>query len=767
MSSNLFSDSGSPADPPYLAGLNPEQRAAVEALEGPVLMLAGAGTGKTRALTTRLAHLLITGTAVPAQILAVTFTNKAALEMRTRVATLLKRPSVDGWFLGTFHALAARILRREAERVGLTRNFTILDSDDQLRLLKQILAVEAIDDKAWPAKVLLAMIERWKDRGLTPERVPASDGADFANGRAVQLYQAYQTRLRELNVCDFGDLLLHNVTLFQTYPEVLERYHQQFRYILVDEYQDTNVCQYLWLRLLASKSHNLCCVGDDDQSIYGWRGAEVGNILRFEQDFPEAKVIRLERNYRSTPRILAAASGLISHNENRLGKTLWSAADEAGALGEKLRLRGLWDGEAEARFVGEEIEAHQRAGHPLSECAILVRTGAQTREFEERFITLGLPYRVIGGARFYERREIRDALAYFKMVQSTAHDLAFERIFNLPKRGLGDATLKAAHALRREKQISLFDAARFLVESQQLRPQARKALRELTEKIQRWRELAADLSHRDLCEMVLEDSGYIDMWRNDKTIEAPGRLENLQELIEALSEFDTLEGFLEHVALVMENLEDSSGDQALLMTLHAAKGLEFDRVFLPGWEEGLFPNQRALDQQGNRGLEEERRLAYVGLTRARKQVIVSFAANRRLHGSWNAAIPSRFVEELPEDHLEQESDQGLYGAAQNAWGGSSFGQFDAWGQSRATPGMRRAQQQPRAAKPFFEQPAKLIDAQLTDEAGYAVGARVFHQKFGYGAVTSVAGERLSVAFDHAGEKKVMASYLTPADQAGA
>ncbi|MGO1118765.1 ATP-dependent helicase [Rhodovibrionaceae bacterium A322] len=763
MSSDLFSDSPSPVEPPYLTGLNPEQRAAVEALNGPVLMLAGAGTGKTRALTTRLAHLLVTGTAVPAQILAVTFTNKAAAEMRERVAALLNRPSVDGWFLGTFHSLAARILRREADRVGLTSNFTILDPDDQLRLLKQILSAAAIDDKAWPAKVLLAMIDRWKDRGLTPDKVPASDGADFANGQALKLYQAYQARLRELNVCDFGDLLLHNLTIFQSHPEVLAQYQHQFRYILVDEYQDTNVCQYLWLRLLASQHHNLCCVGDDDQSIYGWRGAEVGNILRFETDFPEAKVIKLERNYRSTPRILAAASALISHNENRLGKTLWSEAEE---LGEKVRLRGLWDGEAEARFVGDEIESLQRKGHDLSEIAILLRTGAQTREFEERFITLGLAYKVVGGARFYERREIRDALAYLRVVLSSAHDLAFERIFNLPKRGLGDATLQAAQKLRRERGVSLFDASRLLADSDQLRPQARKSLRALTEDILRWQQMSASMDHRDLCEMVLEESGYVEMWRNDKSIEAPGRLENLQELVEALSEFDTLEGFLEHVSLVMENLEDSGSDQVTLMTLHAAKGLEFNTVFLPGWEEGLFPNQRALDEQGNRGLEEERRLAYVGLTRARQRAIISFAANRRLHGSWSAAIPSRFIDELPDDELEQESDQGLYGAAQNAWGGSSFGQFDAWGDSRTSPGMRRAQQQQQSPKPFFESPTKVVEAKVASGGGFALGERVFHQKFGYGTITSASGDRLSVDFDHAGEKKVMANFIKPAAQAG-
>jgi len=747
------------SEPPYLAGLNQAQREAVECLDGPLLMLAGAGTGKTRALTARLAHLLWQRKATPGQILAVTFTNKAARELRERVAALLGVPSVEGWWLGTFHALAARILRREAEAVGLKPNFTILDTDDQLRLLKALLAAEGIDEKAWPARVLASIISRWKDRGLTPDRVSAAEQVDFANGRAVELYKAYQERLQTLNACDFGDLLLHNLTIFQAQPQVAARYQAQFRYLLVDEYQDTNVAQYLWLRLLASRHKNICCVGDDDQSIYGWRGAEIGNILRFEQDFPGARIIRLERNYRSTPNILGAASGLIARNESRLGKTLWTD----GEPGEPVRIRGLWDGEAEARFVGEEIEALQRKGESLSSMAILVRTTAQTREFEERFITMGLPYRVIGGPRFYERLEVRDALAYLRLIQSVDDDLAFERILNKPKRGLGDATLKQLREAGRVQRLSLFETARRMVQTDELRPQARKALRDFVQALERWREQARTVPHPELAEIVLDESGYTEMLKQDRTMEAAGRLENLKELVEAIATFDSLAGFLEHVALVMENIEEPSQDQVTLMTLHAAKGLEFDSVFLPGWEEGLFPNQRAMDEQGLKGLEEERRLAYVGLTRAKRRAFVSFAANRRLHGSWNAAIPSRFIEEIPDEHRRQESDQGLYGAALQAWGGGRFGGFDDWGETRASPGMQRARSF-GGGPPVLEVKARRVEA--APSAAFRSGDRVFHQKFGYGTVRVAEGDRLTIAFDQSGEKKVIAAFVQPAAQAG-
>ncbi len=753
--------------PPYLEALNEAQRQAVEALDGPVLVLAGAGTGKTRALTTRLAHLLVTGRATPGQILAVTFTNKAAREMRERVADLLQRP-VEGWWLGTFHAVAARMLRRDAERVGLRSDFTILDTDDQLRLLKQVMAAAGIEDRKAPVRAVLGVIQSWKDRGLAPNKVPPGQtgglGGELGGGRLVELYRAYQERLVTLNACDFGDLMLHTLTLFQTCPEVLENYHRRFRYLLVDEYQDINVAQYLWLRLLAQGHKNICCVGDDDQSIYGWRGAEVGNILRFETDFPGAKVIRLERNYRSTGRILATASGLIAHNRGRLGKTLWTE-DEEGA---KPRVRGLWDGEAEARFIGEEIEDLQRRGLALSQIAILVRTGAQTRAFEERFITLGLPYRVVGGARFYERLEVRDALAYLRVLESPSHDLAFERILNKPKRGLGDATLRLLHQAARGAGVPLYEAARRLIETDELRPAARRSLAGLLADFARWRGLSDTMPHPEQAEILLDESGYTAMWQNDKSADAPGRLDNLKELVNAMAEFESLAGFLEHVALVMELNEAEGQDMVSLMTLHAAKGLEFDTVFLPGWEEDLFPSKRALDESGQRALEEERRLAYVGLTRARQRAIISFAANRLLHGSWAPAIPSRFIDELPKEHIEVESDAGLYGATA---GGFGFGQDFAETQpgfapagDRLSPGMARARRRGARGDSFIELTAQTIESPSGGNLGR--GSRVFHQKFGYGQVAHVNGDRLDIEFDKAGRKKVIASFVVPADQAG-
>ncbi len=729
--------------PHYLESLNESQRAAVEATEGPVLVLAGAGTGKTRVLTTRLAHILMSGKARPAELLAVTFTNKAAREMKDRIAALIGRP-VEGWWLGTFHALAARLLRRHAEVVGLTPNFTILDTDDQLRLLKQLIAAEDFDDRKWPARALLAAIERWKDRGLTPDKVSAAEQADYADGIALRLYRQYQERLRGLNACDFGDLLLHNLALFAAEPPILAQYQQQFRYILVDEYQDSNVAQYLWLRLLAQGRRNLCCVGDDDQSIYGWRGAEVGNILRFESDFPGARIIRLERNYRSTGHILGAASGLIAHNAGRLGKTLHTDGDS----GEHLRIRGVWDGEEEARQVGEEIEALQRRGMPLGQIAILVRAGFQTREFEERFIMLGLPYRVLGGLRFYERQEIRDALAYLRLVHQPADDLAFERIVNKPRRGIGDTTLRQIHTTARASGLSLAEAARALSATDELKPPARRALAHLVADLDRWRATAAGLAHTELAETVLEESGYTGMLQADKSPEAPGRLENLKELVAAMAEFENLAGFLDHVSLVMENAEGDPGDMVNIMTLHSAKGLEFDAVFLPGWEEGLFPSQRSLDENGVKGLEEERRLAYVGITRARKRVEISYAANRRVHNLWQNAMPSRFIAEIPREHVEEESAPGLQAWAEPA--GAGFGGFrDSWSYARRSP------------VPLIEGQACRIET----PPAYPPGARVFHRKFGYGSVLAAEGEKLDIAFDKAGDKKVIASFVVPAEQA--
>ena len=733
---------------PYLADLNDAQRRAVEAVDGPVLVLAGAGTGKTRVLTTRLAYILGTGRAFPAELLAVTFTNKAAREMRERLETMIGR-AADGVWLGTFHAIASRILRRHAELIGLKPSFTILDTDDQLRLLKQILAAENIDERRWPVRLLLAMIQRWKDRGLGPEKVPRADGGDFARGRAVDLYRQYQDRLMTVNAVDFGDLLLHNLTLLTGNPDVLGDYQRRFRYLLVDEYQDTNVAQYLWLRLLAQQRRNLCCVGDDDQSIYSWRGAEIGNILRFETDFPGATITRLEQNYRSTSHILGAAAGMIAQNRGRLGKTLWTRADE----GEKVVVRAVWDAEDEARWVGDEVEALQRKGHALSEIAILVRAGFQTREFEERFISLAVPYRVIGGPRFYERQEIRDALAYLRLINQPADDLAFERILNTPRRGIGSATVQQLHALARAEGLPLVEAARVLTAGDRLRPAARNALAGFVAALDRWRRQAEGLEHTDLVQIVLDESGYTAMWQADRSPDAAGRLENLKELVVAMAEFENLGGFLEHVSLVMDNAAEAGGDMVNLMTLHSAKGLEFDTVFLPGFEEGLFPNQRALEENGATALEEERRLAYVGLTRARHRAHISFAANRRIHGQWVDTIRSRFVDELPTEHTEVVAELGLQPST-------------AWGSDWAAPG-----HMPPSAR--FHPPAAGLRRPLLIEngavpqrgeeirrvGGFAVGGRVFHQKFGYGTVVGVEDNKLAIHFDVAGDKKVMDAYV--------
>jgi DNA helicase II / ATP-dependent DNA helicase PcrA len=753
---------GAIAPAPYLVALNPEQRAAVEALDGPVLVLAGAGTGKTRVLTTRLAHLLNMRRAWPSQVLAVTFTNKAAREMRERVAALLGG-TIDGLWLGTFHSTAARMLRRHAELVGLKPDFSILDQDDQIRLIKQVMEPEHLDDKRWPARMLAAAFDRWKDRGLTPDQVSRAEAEHVADGKGAELYAAYQARLLTLNACDFGDLLLHCLTLFRTDAQVLSQWQRKFRYVLVDEYQDANVAQYLWLRLLAQQHKNLCVVGDDDQSIYRWRGAEVGNILRFEQDFPGATVIRLERNYRSTARILGAASGLIAHNRSRLGKTLFPADSGTNDPGAPVEVRGVWDDEAEARMVGDDIEQLQRDGCPLKQMAILVRASFQTRSFEERLLTLGLPYRVIGGTRFYDRQEIRDAVSYLRVVHQPDHDLAFDRIVNMPRRGLGDSTMQTLHGLGRTQGISLTQAARRALETDELRPQARRALRDFMLQLDTWRAQLNAVDHVRLAEMVLDESGYVDMWRTDKSPEAPGKLENLKELVRALGEFENLAGFLEHVSLVSDVEQAAGEDGVNLMTLHGAKGLEFDAVFLPGWEEGLFPHQRSLDE-GEAGLEEERRLAYVGLTRARRRAYLSHAANRRMRGSWQSSIPSRFIAELPDEHVERTADSGLY-AGHGRGGGlaepESVFAPPPPGSTWDTPGQRRARAF-FAARNVTPPPPRENAPRLTSNTGIAVGDKVFHQKFGTGRVVARDADKLEIDFQHAGRKKVFDSFVTKA-----
>ncbi|MFD0911460.1 ATP-dependent helicase [Ruegeria arenilitoris] len=768
----------------YKKGLNPAQEEAVDKVDGPVLILAGAGTGKTRTLMARVAHLIEHHGVRANEILAVTFTNKAAQEMQTRLEKTPYSVKEPVRWLGTFHSISAKLLRRHAELVDLKANFTILDSDDQLRIIKQLLKVNNIDDKRWPARMLAGIIDDWKNRALTPDKVPTADAGAY-NNKGVELYAQYQTRLRELNAVDFGDLLLHMVTIFQTHPDVLEQYQRWFRYILVDEYQDTNIAQYLWLRLLAGGHKNICCVGDDDQSIYGWRGAEVGNILRFEKDFPGAHVVRLEQNYRSTPHILAAASNVIRGNESRLGKELWTDKPE----GEKVRLIGHWDGEEEARWIGEEIDAMQggtRGVRPmnLDEIAILVRASHQMRAFEDRFLTIGLPYKVIGGPRFYERMEIRDAMAYFRLVVSPEDDLAFERIVNTPKRGLGDKAQQTIQRTAREHGVSLVQGARIAVEQGLIKGKGGAALRDLVEGLARWNAMTRgprieieddsviddgtapvrygppEVSHIELAQIVLDESGYTAHWQNDKTPEAPGRLENLKELVNQLDNFENLQGFLEHVSLVMDNEQDSGGPKVSIMTLHAAKGLEFPAVFLPGWEDGLFPSQRSMDESGLKGLEEERRLAYVGITRAEEVCTISFAANRRVFGQWQNAMPSRFIDELPEDHVEVLTPPGLYGG----------GQMSAGIETRAaqanvynSPGWKRMQS--RQGQYGMSQPREsrntVIDA--TAVASFTLGERVFHQKFGYGGVVGIEGDKVEVEFDKAGTKKVVAQYLSAKD----
>jgi DNA helicase-2/ATP-dependent DNA helicase PcrA len=863
------------ATPQYLAGLNPEQREAVETLDGPVLVLAGAGTGKTRVLTCRIAHILSMGRARPGEILSVTFTNKAAREMKLRLGQMLGQ-AVEGMpWLGTFHSIGGRILRSHAELVQLKSNFTVLDVDDQVRLLKQLLQADNIDDKRWPARMLAGLIDGWKNRGLTPSQVPPGEAAVFGNGRGGKLYALYQERLKILNAADFGDLLLENIRLFREHPDVLRQYQNRFKFILVDEYQDTNVAQYLWLRLLSqapskpgaplssiipgavdapvvparadssvipghreamnpesgdgqaardsasalsahpgmtspqpqSAPKNICCVGDDDQSIYGWRGAEVDNILRFDHDFPGAKVIRLERNYRSTGHILAAASHLIAHNEGRLGKTLRTEDVD----GEKVTVTGSWDSEEEARAIGEEIEELQRADHKLNDIAILVRASFQMREFEDRFVTLGLPYRVIGGPRFYERAEIRDALAYLRVINSPADDLAFERIVNVPKRGLGDATVQMLHDHARKRRIPLSEAARAVVETDELKPKARGSLRDLIISFDRWRAQREVTSHTELAEIVLDESGYTEMWQKDRSADAAGRLENLKELVRSMEEFENLQGFLEHISLVMDRDGGAEDDAVSLMTLHSAKGLEFDNVFLPGWEEGLFPSQRTLDEQGRAGLEEERRLAHVGLTRARRRAKLYFATNRRIHGTWSTTIPSRFLDELPAPNVEITESKGGSG-----WGGSSgygpsrFDNVESFGSSYSTPGWQRAQANrarnqnggrgggqagggfnesqspfsgsrsdasgsrsdasgsrgdahgsgfPRNKRGPMTIEGELIAKSTGTTSEFSLSDRVFHQKFGYGQVVKIDGNKLTIAFEKAGEKKVVDSFV--------
>jgi DNA helicase-2/ATP-dependent DNA helicase PcrA len=758
------SDTTAP-EPAYLAGLNPPQREAVLTTEGPVLVLAGAGTGKTAALTARLAHLIATRRAWPSEILAVTFTNKAAREMRERIGRILG-DAVEGMpWLGTFHSVAAKMLRRHAELVGLQSNFTILDTDDQLRLLKQLILAADLDEKRWPARQLAGLIDRWKNRGWTPDQVDAGESEVYANGRGAELYAAYQLRLKAVNACDFGDLLLHMLVILKTHRDVLESYQQRFRYVLVDEYQDTNSSQYLWLRLLAQERKNICCVGDDDQSIYSWRGAEVANILRFEHDFPGAKTVRLEQNYRSTPHILAGASAVIANNGDRLGKTLWTALES----GEKITVVGVWDGPEEARRVADEIDGHKRGGGSYDDVAILVRAQHQTREFEDRFIAIGLPYRIVGGFRFYERAEIRDALAYLRVVHQPADDLAFERIVNTPKRGLGDKAVGRVHQLARAQGIPLMLAAARLCDTDELSGAARKSLGRLVGDIARWRDLSNSLRHPELVRQILDESGYTAMLQADRSAESAGRLENLTELARAMEEYETLGAFLEHVSLVMDNEGSDQGAKVTIMTIHAAKGLEYDTVFLVGWEEGLFPSQRSLDEGGTKSLEEERRLAYVAITRARRRCVIIHAANRRIYGQWTSSIPSRFVGELPKEHVESET---TMSGGESLWRAQWSEHADPFAHlergSGRGPGWQRAAAlgEPAARSGngarIVEVKASAASFAAKPRSDVAMGQRVFHTKFGYGAIVGIEGNKLAIDFEQSGTKHVLDSFVTPA-----
>ena len=731
-------------------------------------MLAGAGTGKTAALTARLAHLVAMRKAWPSEILCVTFTNKAAREMRERVGRHIG-DAVEGMpWLGTFHSIGAKMLRRHAELVGLQSNYTIIDTDDQLRLLKQLIRDQDLDEKRWPPRQLAGLIDRWKNRGLNPDDLDAVENEAYANGRGQEFYTLYQARLKALNACDFGDLLLHMLNILRREPEVLKLYQQRFKYILVDEYQDTNQVQYLWLRLLAQERKNICVVGDDDQSIYSWRGAEVANILRFEKDFPGAKVVKLEQNYRSTPHILGAASGLINANSERIGKTLWTEHEG----GDQLRIIGVWDGPEEARRIGEEIERLEREGASLDQVAILVRAQYQTREFEDRFIQIGLNYRIIGGFRFYERAEIRDALAYLRVIAQPRDDLAFERIYNQPKRGLGAKTLEKMFQHARATNLPLAAASLQLADSDELPKRAAGTIAALMRDFLRWKELAEQTTPAELLRTVMDECGYTTMLQAEKSADSAGRLENLSELARAMEEYDTLGDFLEHVSLVMDNDRATDGEKLTIMTMHGAKGLEFDNVFLPGWEEGVFPSQRSLDEGGLASLEEERRLAYVAITRARRRCTVLYAANRRIYGQWTSSIPSRFVGELPEDHVTRET---------TMTGGASLWQAN-WSESedpfahvstnrperssQRGPGWQRALTSGYETKQVrLKEPGRSAASFAAKPRGdIAIGARVFHDKFGYGKVTDQEGNKLEIDFESGTSKRLIDSFVTLAEK---
>jgi DNA helicase-2/ATP-dependent DNA helicase PcrA len=632
----------------YLKNLNKNQRKSVINLDGPCLIVAGAGSGKTRVLTTRVAHIIKEGKAWPNQILCVTFTNKAAREMQIRVSKLLYKQATAIPWLGTFHSISAKILRKHAAAVNLNSNFTIIDRDDQLRLIKNICKAENIDIKKLSPQFIIAIIDKWKNKGLFPNNVVTKKGEIWEKG-ILNVYKVYQEKILALNACDFGDLILHCVSIFENKQDILNIYSNNFKYILVDEYQDTNFIQNKWLNLLAKKHKNICCVGDDDQSIYSWRGAEIKNFLNFDQIYKNSKKITLEQNYRSTQNILSTASGLISKNLGRLGKKLWTDGED----GELVKLSCYKNGKDEAIIISDIIEKKLKKKFSYNNIAILVRAIFQTREFEERFLKIGIGYRIVGGTKFYERSEIKDCVAYLRIIFQKKDDLAFERIVNTPKRSIGDTTIKKISEYARKYKLCLEDASFKMIEMNEIKPKAKIGLLKILNLIAKWRKNLLSKKHIEFMQIILDESGYSEMLKNKKDIESEGRLENIKELLRGMREFENLESFLEHVALATSIDEDWKGKKVNLMTMHAAKGLEFDIVFLPGWEEGLFPHQKSLEEKGDAALEEERRLAYVGITRAKKQAYISFSMHRFYQGDWIESLASRFIDELPKENTEK------------------------------------------------------------------------------------------------------------------
>ena len=732
----------------YLNALNIQQKEAILHSEGPLLILAGAGSGKTKVLTTRVAQLIKDKKCFGNQILCVTFTNKAANEMRERVLKLTNNKSNSIPWLGTFHSISNKILRKHAEAVGLKPSFTILDTLDQLKLIKNILAAENIDIKKNPPKLIAYLIDHWKNKALLPANVKINS-SDYSKINALKIYKIYQERLRLMNCVDFGDLILHCVTIFKNFKEIQESFKKNFKYILVDEYQDTNYVQNLWLNLITNDSKNICVVGDDDQSIYSWRGAEVKNILEFEKNFTNTKIVKLEQNYRSTKNIINTASSLISNNDDRLGKKIWSDLKD----GDKVRVNSFSDGRDEATGISDIIEKELIKYFSLNDIAILVRAAFQTREFEERFIKIGLPYRVIGGMKFYERAEIKDALCYLRLIQQKNDDLAFERIINNPKRSIGDSTLKKLHDLSRTRNKNLFETADEILNEDELKPKTKESLNQFIKLVKTWTKLSEQLDHVQLLERVLDESGYTQMLINEKSPEAEARLENLKELRASMKNYSNLVEFLENISLQTSIDEEWEGEKINLMTIHAAKGLEFNCVFLPGWEEGLFPHQKSIEEKGDQAVQEERRLAYVALTRAKQRLFISFANNRKYYGNnnsndWMPSMPSRFIDELDKQYLEinetaKDNDQDF-----------EFSQDFNFMEGKKSPGWKR----------YLQEKEKIKTINYTNNlTNFKIGQGVEHETFGKGKVIHIDGNKLLINFKDSGEKKVIDKYLKQFD----